>query len=182
MILEYSYDKGNQILDYFKQSKLASLDIKTVKEDGETKFVMEYTLVEDYPEPRQTLIREVLADSLPERLQLANVLNQFIENQILNNVNNFSLKFNAVKVRKCEISYSSSYKQAAVTTKSAGSYTVADLEKCLESLDRIITEMGVADQQTANIYKREGTGRNKKYIPLTIQQVATTLRQSLVEE
>lgn len=182
MILEYSYDKGNLILDYFKQSKLASLDIKTVKEDGETKFVMEYTLVEDYPEPRQTLIREVLADSLPERLQLANVLNQFIENQILNNVNDFSLKFNAVKVRKCEMNYSSSYKQAAVTAKSAGSYTVADLEKCLENLDRIVTEMGIADQATANIFKREGTGRNKKYIPLTIKEVASTLRQSLVEE
>lgn len=182
MILEYSYDKGNQILDYFKQSKLASLDIKTIKEDGDTKFVMEFTLVEDYPEPRQTLIKEVLADSLPERLQLTSVLNQFIENQILNNVNSFSLKFNTVKVRKCEINYSSSYKQATVTTKSTDSYTIADLNKCLESFDRIVTRMGIADQPTANVFRREGTGRNRKYVPLTMQEIATTLRQSLVEE
>lgn len=181
MILEYNYDKGNEILDYFKQSKLASLDIKTVKErkpDGETKFVMEYTLVEDYPEPRQSLIREVLADSLPERLQLTNVLNQFIENQILNNVNDFSLKFNAVKVRKCEITYSSSYKQSVVKSESS----TEELVKCLEKLDRIITNMGITDQPTANIFRREGTGRNKKHIPLTIGEVATTLRQSLMEE
>ena len=115
MILEYNYDKGNTVLEYFKQSKLATLDIKTTKENGETKFVMEYTFVEDYPEPRQNLIREVLANSLPERLQLANVLNQFIENQILDNVNDFTLRFNAVKVRKCEITYSSSYKQAVIS-------------------------------------------------------------------
>ena len=197
MILEYNYDKGNEILDYFKQSKLASLDIKTVKErkpDGETKFVMEYTLVEDYPEPRQSLIREVLADSLPERLQLTNVLNQFIENQILNNVNDFSLKFNAValtspvprmngefnavKVRKCEITYSSSYKQSVAKSESS----TEELVKCLEKLDRIITNMGITDQPTANIFRREGTGRNKKHIPLTIGEVATTLRQSLMEE
>lgn len=181
MILEYSYDKINMVLDYFKQSKLATLDIRTIKEkriDGETKFVMEYTFVEDYPEPRQSLIREVLADSLPERLQLTNVLNQFIENQILDNVNEFSLKFNAVKVRKCEIIYSSSYKQVITEGKN----NIKELEKCLEKLDRIITDMGVGDNTTANIYRKEGNGRNKKYIPLTVKDVSNTLRKSLVEE
>lgn len=176
MILEYNYDKGNTVLEYFKQSKLATLDIKTTKENGEIKFVMEYTFVEDYPEPRQNLIREVLANSLPERLQLANVLNQFIENQILDNVNDFTLRFNAVKVRKCEITYSSSYKQAVKDTN-----LTQELIKCLERYDRIVTEMGIADQVTANIFKREGGGRNKKYVPLTIQDVGNTLRQSLME-
>lgn len=181
MILEYSYDKGNMILDYFKQSKIASLEIKTVKEkipNGETAFVMEYTLVDDYPEPRQSLIREVLQNSLQERLQLANVLNKFIENQILNNVKNFSLKFNTVKVRKCEISYSFSYKQQTEENKMS---STDELVQCLERLDRIITEMGAGGHSTANIYKKEGAGRNKKYIPLTVQDVANTLRQSLVE-
>lgn len=179
MILEYSYDKANMVLDYFKQSKIASLDIKTVKErrpDGETAFVMEYTLVEDYPEPRQSLIREVLQNSLQERLQLANVLNQFIENQILDNVNDFSLKFNAVKVRKCEIAYSSSYKQAVKDTN-----LTDELVKCLERFDRIVTEMGIADHETANVFRREGSGRNKKYVALTIKEVGDTLRQSLTE-
>jgi hypothetical protein len=180
MILEYSYDNGNMILDYFKQSKLATLDIKTVRErrpDGDVKFVMEYTLVEEYPELRQELIKEVLADSLPERLQLANVLNKFIENQILDNVNDFSLKFNAVQVRKCEITYSSSYKQAVKDTN-----LTQELIKCLEKYDRIVTEMGIADQPTKNLFKREGSGRNKKYTLATIQEVGNALRQSLMEE
>lgn len=176
MILEYDYDKGNTILEYFKKSKLATLEIKTVKQNEEIKFVMEYTFIKDYPEVRQALIREALSNSLSERLQLATILNQFIENQTLNNVNEFSLKFNAVKVRKCEISYSSSYKQAPKNISS-----LEDLAKCLERFDYITTEMGIGSQTTSNIYKKEGSGRNKKYIPLTIKDISNTLRQSLME-
>lgn len=181
MILEYNYDKGNFILELFKKAELATLDIKTIKErrpDGETKFVMEYTLVEDYAEPRRNLIREVLSESLPERLQIAAVLNQFIENQIQNNVNDFSLKFNAVKVRKCEISYSSSYKQVQPQKVDL----LKELISCLERYDHIINEMGISNQVTGNIYRREGSGRNKKYVSLTIKDVGNILRQSLMEE
>ena len=176
MILEYNYDKGNYILDLFKNAELATLNIKKVKGGDEDKFVMEYTLTSDYSEDRQAAIKQVLSESLSERLQLANVLNQFIENQILNNVVDFSLKFNAVKVRKCEITYSSSYKQAVQNIS-----TIQELVSCLERLDRIVTEMGIADQATDNIYRREGNGRNKKYVQLTIKEISDTLRQSLVE-
>ena len=176
MILEYSYDKANHILDLFKKAELATLEIKTVKDKDNTRFVMEYTLIEDYTETRQELIREALSASLAERLQLANVLNQFIENQVLNNVIDFSLRFNAVR-RKCEITYSSSYKQAPQSVD-----LLQELKNCLERYDHIITEMGIADQTTANIYRKEGSGRNKKYIPLTIRDVANTLRHSLMGE
>lgn len=180
MILEYNYDKGNHVLELFKNAELATLEIKTVKErrpNGKVTFVMEYTLVKDYTETRQAMIREALSASLAERLQLANIFNQFIENQILDNVNDFSLKFNAVKVRKCEIAYSSSYKQTPQNVD-----LLQQLISCLEQYDRIVTEMGIADQATANIYRKEGTGRNKKYVPLTIKDVGNTLRQSLMEE
>lgn len=177
MILEYSYDKGNKVLDLFKKSELATLNIRKVKDGDEDKFVMEYTLISDYAETRQTAIKELLSESLAERLQLANVLNQFIENQILNNVIDFSLKFNAVKVKKCEITYSSSYKQAVQNIS-----LLQELTNCLERYEHIVTKMGIADQATSNIYRREGTGRNKKYVPLTIKEVSDTLRQSLAED
>ena len=177
MILEYSYDKGNKILDLFKKSELATLEIRKVKDNDDYKFVMEYTLIKDYTEDRQKAIKEVLSESLAERLQLANVLNQFIENQILNNVVDFSLKFNAVKVKKCNITYSSSYKQAVQNIS-----LLQELVNCLERFDYIVTEMGIADQPTSNIYRRDGSGRNKKYIPLTIKDVSNTLRQSLAED
>lgn len=181
MILEYNYDKGNYILELFKNAELATLNIKTVRErriDGETKFVMEYTLVKDYAEPRQQLIRDALSESLAERLQIVAVLNQFIENQIQNNVNDFSLKFNAVKVRKCEISYSSSYKQ----TQPQKVDLLKELIDCLERYDHIVTEMGISSQAIGNIYRKEGAGRNKKYVPLSIKDMGDILRHSLMEE
>lgn len=171
MILEYSYDNGNKILDLFKESKLATLDIKTVHNDNETKFVMEYTLVEDYQ--KQSLIRKVLDDSLAERLQLVNVLNQFIENQILENVNDFSLKFNTVKVNKCEIVYSFSYKHSSKSVN-----PIAKLTKCLEEYDRLILEMGITDQATP-VFKKVGSGKNKKYTQLTIGEISDVLRQAI---
>lgn len=179
MLLEYSYDKANTVLNYFKNSELATLDIRTIKgeKDDEPKFVMEYTLIKDYSEPKQNLIRKILSDSLPERLRLTDILNQFIENQILKNVNEFSLKFNAVNVRKCEIVYSYSYKQSSKNRD-----LIKELTECLEQYDSIVTEMGIADQTVANVYRREGSGRNKKNIPLTIKEIGNILRQSLSEE
>lgn len=177
MILEYSYDKANEIIELFKNSELASLSITTFKDANKPRFAMEYTLVKDYPESKQVMIRKVLESSLVERLQLANVLNQFLENQILDNVNNFTLKFNAVNVRKCEMTYSSSYKNAP---KKSGS--IVDIQKSLEQLDRTIVEMGISDQATIDIFKKEGSGRSKKFVPLTIREVIQTLRASLTEE
>lgn len=177
MILEYNYDNGNKILDLFKESKLATLDIKTVRDNEETKFVMEYSLIEDYPETRQDIIRKVLNDSLSERLQLVNVLNKFIENQILDNVIDFSLKFNTVKVSKCEIAYSYSYKQSATTSVSS----IAELTKCLEKYDRLVTEMGIADQVTP-VFKRDGNGKSKKYSQLTIGEISDVLRQAIEDK
>lgn len=179
MILEYNYDKGNIVLEHFRKAELATLDIrKALDADESVKFVMEYTFVKDYPEPKQNLIREVLSNSLSERLQLVNILNQFIENQILDNVQDFSLRFNVVNVRKCEITYSSSYKQ---TTKKTVNL-IDEFVKCLEQYDHIVTEMGVANQVAANIFRKEGSGRNKKYVPLTIKDIGNTLRKSLMEE
>lgn len=179
MLLEYSYDKANDILEMFKQSELASLTISKGEKDesGVSTFVMEYTLIKDYPEPKQNMIKAVLTDSLPERLQLSSILNQFIENQILDNVNDFSLKFNAVNVRKCEINYSSSYKQQVENVS-----LINQLLNCIERYNTIITKMGIADQTSKNIYRKEGGNRQKKYTLLTMKDIGDTLRDSLREE
>ena len=186
MLLEYNYDNGHKILEAFKNSELATLNISTVKEkdsNDKVRFVMEYTLIKDYPEERQAAIRDILANSLSERLQLVNILNKFIENQILDNVNNFSLKFNTVKVRKCEIFYSFSFgSKVGIGSNQGETSSLKDLTTCLEKFDHIIIDMGIANQSTDSIYRREGTGRSKKYIPLTFKEVSDILRQSLVED
>ncbi len=181
MILEYSYDNANLVFDLFKQSALATLDIKTITEGDKPRFIMEYALVNDYPEVRQDAIRKVLSESLNERLQLVNVLHQFLENAILDNVKEFNLHFNAVQVRKCQILYSSSFGVKNPNVKSPES-NVTQMERCLEQFDHIVTEMGVSAQTIPNVFKREGSGRNKKYVSLTIADLAKALRHALTEE
>lgn len=181
MILEYSYDNINHVLDLFKQSALATLDIKTVTEkNNNPRFVMEYTLVNDYNEARQDLIRKVLVESLNERLQLTNILNQFIENVIQNNVKSFTLSFNAVQVRKCQIRYSSSFGTVGNTVTPQSN--IAKLTQCLEQFDRIIVDMGVATQTIPGVFKKDGAGKSKKHVALTIQELSDVLRHALTEE
>lgn len=173
MILEYSYDKANQVLELLKESKLASLTV-TKAEDT---YVMEYTLISDYPEQKQSLIRKVLSEALPQRLKLVNLMNQFVENMILDLVDDFSIKFNAVNVRQCEFKYAYGFKNDA---NQPAEVPVQTIETCLEQLENTITKMGAAEQQVP-VYRREGTGRNKKYIQLTMQEFIATIRQSLEE-
>lgn len=180
MILEYTYDNGLAVLDLFKQSALATLSIQTVKDDNtdEPRFIIEYSLTESYDVLTQSKIRKVLESSLKERLKLVNVLNQFIENAILGNIKTFSLTFNAVNVRKCQILYSSSSSGTKPITKAS----VQDLVKCLAELDRIIVDMGIYDQAVPGMFKKDGSGKGKKYAQLTIQEISTGLRKTLTEE
>lgn len=174
MILEYSYDKANKILELLKESQLASLTVTKAKDT----YVMEYTLISDYPEQKQGLIRKVLSEALPQRLKLVNLMNQFIEKQILNLVDDFSIKFNSVNVRQCDFKYAYGFKDDGSIQSQEPIQTI---ETCLEQLENTVTKMGVAKQQVP-VYRREGTGRNKKYIQLTVQEFIATIRQSLEEQ
>lgn len=178
MLLEYSYDKVNKVIDLFRKSAVASLSIKKAGHLSNPKYVMEYRLVEEFDGPKQNRIIEALNNSLVERLNIVSVLNTFIEKQSLDLVNDFSLSFNAIGVKECQIDYSFSYKNTPEDT----ACPIVELEQCLENYDRLITKLGVADQTVPNIYKREGTGRSKKNIPVTLQEVSCILRQALASE
>lgn len=170
MILEYNYDAANTVLNLLKESKLASL---TVAKHEDT-YAMDYTLIEDYPEAKQVFIRKNLAEALPERLKVVELMNQFIENQILGSVNNFSLSFDAVNKRKCQIHYSVSFGTSAEQHKEP----VVQMQKCFEQLETIVLNLG-AGNQLINMYRKEGSGRNKKYSQLTLQGVICEIRKSL---
>lgn len=179
MILEYSYDKAMKVLEYFKNGDIAYLSIKPqVKgSDGETKFAMEYTLITDYPEPKQNLIRIALSNSLPLRLDIVSLLNKFIENQVIDNVSEFYLTFNAVNVQKCDIDYRLTCKS---TTNEVCKHT--ELTDCLDRFDSLITKMGVADTKVENVFKKEGGSRSKKYTQLTVSDISEILRGMLSED
>lgn len=176
MILEYSYDSANIVLELLKGSKIASL---TVAKHEDT-YAMEYTLIEDYSEAKQVFIRKNLADALPQRLKVVELMNQFVENQILGLVNSFSLSFDAVNKRKCQIQYSVSFGKTRSNTENGEQHKepVVQMQKCLEQFENILLQLGVQDQ-TVNVYRREGSGRNKKHVQLTLQGVVEEIRKSL---
>lgn len=173
MILEYSYDKMNFILDLFRESKIASLTISK----GADSYVMEYTKLEDLSPEDLKFAKETLNNSLPERLNAVNVLNQFMEKQIMNTVIEFSFRFNVVRTRKCQISYTCNYSDNA---QDESKRLTEQLIQCLENYDRIVTEMGIADQKTPNIFEKSGNGKNKSYSALSIRDVGNVLRHALV--
>lgn len=179
MILEYSYDKAVKVLEYFKNGDIAYLSIQPqVKgSEGESTFAMEYTLITDYPEPKQNLIRTTLSNSLPLRLDIVSLLNKFIENKTIDNIDEFYLTFNAVNVQKCDIDY-------RLTCKSKVNDVCKhnELANCLDRLDSIITKMGVSDTKVENVYCKEGGSRSKKYTQLTISDISKVLREMLSED
>ena len=177
MILEYNYDKANEILTLFKDSKIATLNIQPKTTDEETVYLMEYTLIDSYIEKKRNDIRRVLNESLPERLRVAELLNDFIEHQALNSVKEFKLTFNVVDVQRCEITYSVSFDKEASNVSD-----IKQLQKCLEQYDSIITRMGVNDITVPNIFRKEGSGKNRKNMPLTVKEIGEILRHALVEK
>lgn len=178
MILEYNYDKAVKVLEHFKNGDIAYLSIKPqVKgSEGESKFAMEYTLITDYPEPKQNLIRIALSNSLPLRLDIVSLLNKFIENQVIDNISEFYLTFNAVSVQKCEVDYRLTCKSIA---NDACKHT--ELANCLDRFDSLITKMGVADTKVESVFKKEGGNRSKKYTQLTVSEISGILRTMLSE-
>lgn len=172
MILEYSYDKANEVLDLLNKSQIASLTV-TKAEDT---YVMEYTEISEYPEAKQSLIRKVLSEALPQRLKLVNLMNQFVEKQILGLVDDFTIKFNAVNVRQCEFKYSYGFNDSVIQKQEP----IQIIETYLEQLERTVINMGASEQQVP-AYRKEGTGRNKKYVQLTMQEFIATIRKTLEE-
>lgn len=170
MVSEYSYDVITKVIDLFQQSKIVTFDINDV--DGQA--VIDYTTTEDYDASERLAISHALRDSLGLRLYVSNLLNQYIEKKSLDEVIKFIAKFNAYGVKQCKFDSSHQFSGRQLSQKAATQM----LEKGLEQIDRAIVNMGVSDQ-TTSFYRREGSGKSKKYVALTMQEVAEMLRKEL---
>ena len=174
MILEYSYEKAMKVLELFKESKIVRLDI-TETENGIT--VMEYKLIDEYPSHVRKQINRTLSEAMPRRLQLIELLNNFIITKSVNEEIHLNLHFNAVSVKKCRIDFS--YTGNLLKTSDEQN-SLAALNVCLERVDNIITSMGVSSQKL-DVFRKEGNGRGKKYIPLTLKDFCFVIRKALEE-
>lgn len=172
MILEYNYEKALHVLDLLKESDIAVLDIK----ENSGVMVMEYKLITEYPEYIQRQIRRTLADAMPRRLRLIEFFNNLIVTKAAGKEIHVTLHFNAVSVKKCEIDY----EYSGTLLKSSDEDNLTALKACLERIDSIITEMGISSQKL-EVYRREGGGRSKKYIPITLRDFSHIVNKAAEE-
>jgi len=173
MIVEYNYDEGMKVLDLLKKSELATLEVQKGETDG---FVMEYTTISEYDKATQCGIRKTLSNALPKRVRLMNLFNQFIEKEALGEVDVFSVSMNANRdTLKCTIS--SSFGGHPITPASS----VETLQDSLEKFTVALTNMGSTDLLTP-AYKREGSGRNRKYVQLTLGDLVDIIRTAMNSE
>ena len=175
MILECNYDNTVKVLELMNESKLASLDI--VEKDNSR--VINYSLISDFSEPMQVKIRDIMTKSLPEILGLIKILNRFLENMALNQVNTFYVKYNAVSVRKCEIKYGYSFNNQNKISEDNSPICIKD---CLEQISYAVTEIGAGRMKIPDIYTKEVYGRKKTYNPVTVDEIITALKNLLTEQ
>lgn len=174
MLLEYNYDRAMKVLELMKNAEIASLHI--VEKEG--KCIMEYTLVKDYGESQQATIRKALIASITKRLALLSLFNDFIVTKSAGKDIHLKLKFNAVNVKQCEIVYALN---GHPLIRCSEQNNVTEMQRCLEQCDKLLVNMGVGGQVVDGVYRKEGTGRNKKTTPLTMQDLVTLLRQAFQE-
>ena len=170
MISEYSYDVITKVIDLFQQSRIVTLNI----EDCNEQALIDYTTTEDYDASERLAISHTLRNSLGTRLYVSNLLNQYIEKKSLDEVTKFFATFNAYGVKQCKFESSYQFSGKPFSQKT----NTEMLKKGLEQIDRAIVNMGVSDQKT-ELYRREGSGKSKKYVALTMQEVAEKLRKEL---
>lgn len=173
MILEYSYEKATKVLELFKESKIASLDIT----EGGDSTIMEYTLIDEYPVHMQRQIRNTLAGIMPRRLQLIEFLNNYIVTKSSGVDIKLELHFNAVSLKKAKIDYSYT---GGPLLKSSELDNLQALKACLDRVDQLVIAMGVSSQEL-DVYKKDRSGRNKKYVPVTLRDFGFIFRKALEE-
>lgn len=177
MLLNYNYDNANKVLAMFNEGKLATLNIERPV-SNEKKFVMNYTLVTEYPSDYQMKIKRAMSNpnSYPVRIKVTELFNQFIENQATDTVIEFSLYFTAVDslICKCTSKCQFGGNNDCVTGE--------QIEECIDDLDGIITKLGIGSVKVDNWFKKEGAGKNKRNVPLTLTDLSIMIRHALMGE
>ena len=172
MILEYSYDNALKVLNLLKTSQIATLFIK----EKNNICAIDFTLISDYPEPKQANIRPALNESMAERIAINSLFNNFMVSKLAGKNVRLELNFNAVNVRKCEITYKLDGEKLI---KAQDENYILELTNCLERYEHLITQLGVSDYVLDSVFKKEGSGRGKKTVPITLKDLSSITRRMI---
>lgn len=174
MLLQYSYDDAMTLLDLLKENKIGRLSVR--EKDGVT--AIEYRLISEFPHPTQVKAQQVLSESLHERLYLVKLWNDFVISKSIGRDVRLYINFNAMNVEKLEFLHTI----VGDLAYSQGENTEYEkLQRCLESLERTLTHLGVHGQKLLNVYRKEGTGRSKKQYPITLGDLVHYVRKAVEE-
>lgn len=169
-LIEYNYDKASEVLQLFKNNKIASLTVKKVEKDEHSTFVFDYMLFDDLTEKQANAARKLYMDSFPQRVKAIGLLNSFIEAQVTNNVNDFSFQYSVVAVSKCIFAYSYDYNNATNGTSPEKQFV-----NTIEQLGLLVTKMGIGTSMMDSLYTKDGV-KGKKYKRCSIDEVIKQLK------
>lgn len=172
MLLEYSYDNGMKVLDLLKQNKIVTL---IIHEQLDT-LMIEYTLISDYPEAKQNRIRKVLENSMAKRFSLITLLDSFIITKSEGKNTRLKLSFNALHFPIAELTYWLTG-HPLIVEQMHDNYS--DMRQALERVEKLSIELGIINTPLGNVFRKEGTGRNKKQIPLTVNDFIHVMREAV---
>ncbi len=168
----YNYDNAMMILDLLMNNEIAKLEFSECTGD----LVIQYLMTKDLPNSVQEKVKVVLANSLPQRLFLIKNWNDYIISVAAGKDVSFTFVFNAVYTDELEFEYSKC--GTFLTTNDQGS-EYDQLRKALETVESLMTNMGIHRQQLINVYRRDNVGRQRKYAPITLGEVVEYVRKAL---
>lgn len=172
MLLEYDYDNGMKVLDLLKKNKIATLSIT---EQGNTQLI-EYTLLNDYEPDIQKRIKTTLTNSVNVRLSTISLLDNFIVSKAEWKDTKIKLYFSALKKPVADLAYWLNG-DPLIAESMRDNYSKA--RKTLERLHKLSIELGIVNVPLGDVYRKEKNGRNKKYIPLTVNDFIQVMRKAI---
>lgn len=190
MILYYTYDKMKKIIEMFEREEICSIKIEKVPGLLNTKdsYSIEYIRFSELSGSVLENARKIFELCLPERIRVMQMLNDFIEHSLVNAVKNFDLIFKTDCVNYRVFNYTiqfddiSNIASAPEIKEHEYIQPKDNMKRLLQALsyyDDVVLDMGIANQKIPNVFRKEGTGKNRKSIPVTIKDIGDLVRITL---
>lgn len=175
MLLEFSHENANKVLALFNEGNIAQLNVQAVVTDAGKRFVFNYITMDNVEPNRKPMAMRILnhPNSYMTRMRVTELLNQFIENMATDTVINFGLEFSVLERSIPVLNTRVQFAKPSNTVKDD------DIQECIKSLENVVTKMGIGPTKIDGIFRREGTGKGKRNVLLTISEVVDILKTLL---
>lgn len=172
MLLEFSYENANKVLSLFNEGNIAQLHIGSVVVDGKTRFVLNYIPMDSLDTHSKSVAMRALnnPNSYMSRMRVTEMLNKFIENMATNTVTRFELEFSVIERATVLLNTQVQF------AKEANTVTDTSIEDCLKTLEDIVTKLGISSMKVNEVFKKEGNGKSKKSVPMSVSEIVDALK------